>query len=85
MAIIGTYDTRTGQITMASASNGNAVGMSPPYWRINRLAWDEPRIAGFILPGRVTLALCERVQAAGGRVSALDGSVPLRPERQRGL
>lgn len=52
---IGSFVTKDGQYTMASSSNNNAVGMQPPYWRINRLAWDEPRIAGFIMPGRATL------------------------------
>ncbi|MEQ1831767.1 MAG: methyltransferase domain-containing protein [Candidatus Eisenbacteria bacterium] len=35
--------------------------------------------------GRVTLALCERVQAAGGRVSALDGSVRMTQVARRTL
>lgn len=75
---IGTYDTKTGQITMASASNGNAVGMSPPYWRINRLAWDEPRIAGFILPGRVTLAPFKiGIKVQEGEASGKDGGKPV--------
>lgn len=75
---VGTFDTRTGVVTMACTSNNWAKGMSPPYWRINRAAWDEPRIAGFIMPGRVTLAPFKiGIKVQEGEASGKDGGKPV--------
>ena len=71
---IGSFVTKDGQYTMASSSNNDAVGMQPPYWRINRQAWEKPTIAGFIMPGRVTLASFKfGLKVQEGSASGKDG------------